>query len=246
MASLSTSVIARDRLSPVLITLRVNPTLTTAVVKSISSTNNYSHLRLLNCRQRISITCTSNLEDDIRRDDTRRRSSVRCQGHASSSNQGSMGFEESNPPNPPNPPNQSAMLPPRLLLLPVILLAKATALLSRLRGRLNQCRLQLEALGQGADFDTKSLLQQGGLGMALLSTSVIARDRISPVLITLRANPTFMSGLVAWALAQVNSISFLAGFMMMCSKDLDVKSTWSCILFLSLLVLTGSKCMQDC
>ena len=212
MASLSTSVIARDRLSPVLITLRINPTLSTALVKSISSTNNYSHLKLLNCRQRISITCTSNLEDD-----TRRRSSVRCQGHASSSNQGAMSFEE---PNAPNPPSQSAMLPPRLFLLPVILLAKATALLSRLRGRLNQCRLQLEALGQGADFDTKSLLQQGGLGMALLSTSVIARDRISPVLITLRANPTFMSGLVAWALAQVNSISFLAGFMMMCSKGL--------------------------
>lgn len=219
MASLSTSVIARDRLSPVLITLRINPTLTTAVVKSISSTNNYSHLKLLNCRQRISITCTSYLENDIRKDDTRRRSSVRCQGHASSSNQGVMGFDE---PNPPNPPSQSAMLPPRLLLLPVILLAKATALLSCLRGRLNQCRLQLEALGQGADFDTKSLLQQGGLGMALLSTSVIARDRISPVLITLRANPTFMSGLVAWALAQVNSISFLAGFMMMCSKGLKV------------------------
>jgi acid phosphatase family membrane protein YuiD len=39
--------------------------------------------------------------------------------------------------------------------------------------------------------------------MALLSTSIIARERISPVLITLRANPTFMSGLVAWAIAQV-------------------------------------------
>lgn len=214
MASLSTSVIARDRLSPVLITLRINPTFTTAVVKSISSLNNYSHSKLLNCRQRISITCTSNLEDDTRKDDIGRRSSVRCQGHASSSNQGAMGCEE------PNPPNQSAMLPPRLLVLPLILLAKATALLSRLRGRLNQCRLQLEALGQGADFDTKSLLHQGGVGMALLSTSVIARDRISPVLITLRSNPTFMSGLVAWALAQVDSISFLAGFMMMCRKGL--------------------------
>lgn len=47
-----------------------------------------------------------------------------------------------------------------------------------------------------------SFLEQGGLGMALLSTTAMAKDRISPVIATLCANPTFMSGLVAWTLAQ--------------------------------------------
>jgi hypothetical protein len=60
---------------------------------------------------------------------------------------------------------------------------------------------------QWKDFDGM-LLKQGSLGMALLSTSIIARDRISPVFLTLRANPTFMSGLVAWAIAQVLFLKF--------------------------------------
>ena len=45
--------------------------------------------------------------------------------------------------------------------------------------------------------------EQGGLAMALLSTKAIAKDQISPVIASLCANPTFMSGLMAWAIAQV-------------------------------------------
>jgi acid phosphatase family membrane protein YuiD len=39
--------------------------------------------------------------------------------------------------------------------------------------------------------------------MALLSTKAIAKDRISPAIASLCANPTFMSGLIAWAIAQL-------------------------------------------
>lgn len=46
-------------------------------------------------------------------------------------------------------------------------------------------------------------IEQGGLAMALLSTTAIAREHINPIIATLCANPTFMSGLVAWAVAQV-------------------------------------------
>lgn len=47
-----------------------------------------------------------------------------------------------------------------------------------------------------------SCLQNGSLGMALVSATTTAKVRISPLLATLAANPTFISGLLAWALAQ--------------------------------------------
>ncbi|MCO5584318.1 hypothetical protein L7F22_038242 [Adiantum nelumboides] len=46
-------------------------------------------------------------------------------------------------------------------------------------------------------------MEQGGLAMALMSTTAIAKDHLNPVIATLCANPTFMSGLVAWTIAQV-------------------------------------------
>lgn len=49
----------------------------------------------------------------------------------------------------------------------------------------------------------KALRQQGGISLALLSATAIAHDHLNPIIATLRANPTFMSGLIAWALAQV-------------------------------------------
>eukprot|EP00897_Mesotaenium_endlicherianum_P009600 jgi/Mesen1/8669/ME000504S08103 len=51
----------------------------------------------------------------------------------------------------------------------------------------------------------KQLLHQGGLGLALLTASMpnAAREHFSPLIAGLRANPTFMSALIAWTLAQV-------------------------------------------
>jgi len=46
-------------------------------------------------------------------------------------------------------------------------------------------------------------LQNGGLGVALLSSvTANAKLRISPFVTTLAANPTFVSGLLAWLIAQ--------------------------------------------
>ncbi|KAF3787522.1 putative membrane protein [Nymphaea thermarum] len=58
--------------------------------------------------------------------------------------------------------------------------------------------------------DKYGVLECGGIGMALLSTSLVAKAHISPVLATLAANPTFVSGLFSWAVAQ--SMKFLLHF----------------------------------
>eukprot|EP01018_Ginkgo_biloba_P023448 Gb_24007 [translate_table: standard] len=67
--------------------------------------------------------------------------------------------------------------------------------LTRLQGCSNVWR--------NAERGNDRFLQQGGIGMALLSTTLMAKEHISPVLETLGANPTFMSGLLAWLIAQI-------------------------------------------
>ncbi|CAM6122543.1 unnamed protein product [Calypogeia fissa] len=52
----------------------------------------------------------------------------------------------------------------------------------------------------------KALMQQGGISLALLSATAIAQDHLNPMISTLRANPTIMSGLIAWAMAQVAKV----------------------------------------
>ncbi|XP_010266542.1 PREDICTED: uncharacterized protein LOC104604025 isoform X2 [Nelumbo nucifera] len=52
----------------------------------------------------------------------------------------------------------------------------------------------------------------GGIGVSLLSVTSTAKVRISPVVATLAANPTFVSGLIAWVIAQLIKI-FLNFFM---------------------------------
>lgn len=52
-------------------------------------------------------------------------------------------------------------------------------------------------LDQGGAF-----LENGGIGVALLSITASAKVKISPFIATLAANPTFVSGLVAWMMAQ--------------------------------------------
>jgi hypothetical protein len=87
-------------------------------------------------------------------------------------------------------------------------LSVLTTSLQKRKSELLGVQLQVDTGAQGIERDEElantSLLQQGGLGMALLSTSMIAKDRISPILLSLRENPTFMSGLIAWAIAQVS------------------------------------------
>ncbi|KAK6918218.1 Protein of unknown function DUF212 [Dillenia turbinata] len=56
-------------------------------------------------------------------------------------------------------------------------------------------------ISENEEFNGK-YLQNGGIGMALLSVTSTAKVHISPFVATLAANPTFVSGLVAWVVAQ--------------------------------------------
>ncbi|XP_043718201.1 uncharacterized protein LOC122666140 [Telopea speciosissima] len=62
---------------------------------------------------------------------------------------------------------------------------------------------QPERLPEGWDGE---YLQCGGIGMALMSVTSTAKLRISPFVATLAANPTFVSGLLAWMIAQSTKV----------------------------------------
>ncbi|XP_075643545.1 uncharacterized protein LOC142614796 [Castanea sativa] len=57
-----------------------------------------------------------------------------------------------------------------------------------------------------SDKNGGGYLQSGGLGVALLSVTTNAKVRISPFVATLAANPTFVSGLLAWFMAQSTKV----------------------------------------
>lgn len=63
-------------------------------------------------------------------------------------------------------------------------------------------------------------LQNGGIGVALLSVTSNAKVRISPFVATLSANPTFVSGLFAWFIAQ--SIKMVLNFFVERKWDLRI------------------------
>lgn len=52
------------------------------------------------------------------------------------------------------------------------------------------------------DLRSDNCLQNGAFGVALLSVTSTAKVKISPFVATLAANPTFVSGLLAWFVAQ--------------------------------------------
>jgi len=62
-------------------------------------------------------------------------------------------------------------------------------------------------------------LQNGSLGMALLSVTANAKVKISPFVATLASNPTFVSGLFAWFVAQ--SIKVFLNFFV--ERKLDLR-----------------------
>ncbi|KAI9073217.1 hypothetical protein K1719_044826 [Acacia pycnantha] len=71
---------------------------------------------------------------------------------------------------------------------------------------------------QVADEYKGCYLQNGGLGIAFLSVTTKANVRISPILATLAANPTFVSGLLAWIVAQ--SVKVILNFFVERKWDL--------------------------
>ncbi|KAH9731541.1 Acid phosphatase/vanadium-dependent haloperoxidase-related protein [Citrus sinensis] len=56
------------------------------------------------------------------------------------------------------------------------------------------------------DQNSNDYLQTGAFGAALLSVTSTAKVKISPFVATLAANPTFVSGLFAWMIAQSTKV----------------------------------------
>ncbi|MFQ6619877.1 hypothetical protein Gotur_000711 [Gossypium turneri] len=96
---------------------------------------------------------------------------------------------------------RSFMVNPLLVLVPVLRSIKGLAFShsQKWASRLHDCITESEEI---LDQYNGNYLQSGGLGMALLSVTASAKVRISPFVATLAANPTFVSGLFAWFIAQ--------------------------------------------
>ncbi|KAF8032440.1 hypothetical protein BT93_D1380 [Corymbia citriodora subsp. variegata] len=67
-------------------------------------------------------------------------------------------------------------------------------------------------------------LQNGGIGIALLSLTYSAKVKISPFVATLAANPTFVSGLLAWFFAQ--SVKVILNFFV--ERIWDLRILFAC------------------
>ncbi|XP_012481014.1 uncharacterized protein LOC105795906 isoform X1 [Gossypium raimondii] len=96
---------------------------------------------------------------------------------------------------------RSFMVNPLLVLVPVLRSIRGLAFShsQKWASRLHDCITESEEI---LDQYNGNCLQSGGLGMALLSVTASAKVRISPFVATLAANPTFVSGLFAWFIAQ--------------------------------------------
>ncbi|KAG9448257.1 hypothetical protein H6P81_014385 [Aristolochia fimbriata] len=120
------------------------------------------------------------------------------------------------------PPNPSTSKPPFKHSLPVSLLGVVAPVFQSIRDfSLSGCSKRIFSLGSSIEKRVSRLrglgasatasfsdgpdgeyLQNGGIGMLLLSTTTAAKVHISPFIATLSSNPTFVSGLLAWVLAQ--------------------------------------------
>lgn len=104
--------------------------------------------------------------------------------------------------NPQNPnsewQNQSSYLKPFSLLLPIFKKVKNFAAKNKWGSVFKGCS-GTENVPEELRGD---LLQNGSFGMALLSITATAKVKISPIVATLTANPTFVSGFIAWFMAQ--------------------------------------------
>ncbi|CAN4108430.1 unnamed protein product [Withania somnifera] len=94
--------------------------------------------------------------------------------------------------------NQSSYLKPFSLLLPIFKKVKNFAAKKRWVSVFKGCSGN-ENVPEELSGD---MLQNGSFGTALLSITATAKVKISPFVATLAANPTFVSGFIAWFMAQ--------------------------------------------
>ncbi|XP_022734046.1 uncharacterized protein LOC111287642 isoform X2 [Durio zibethinus] len=115
----------------------------------------------------------------------------------------SLSFKSPSHPINPTPvcKNRSFTLNPILVIVPVLNSIKGLAFAHSEKwvSRLDDYTTESEKI---LDQYNGNCLQNGGFGVALLSVTTSAKVRISPFVATLAANPTFVSGLLAWFTAQ--------------------------------------------
>ncbi|KAK3194621.1 hypothetical protein Dsin_025931 [Dipteronia sinensis] len=110
-----------------------------------------------------------------------------------------------NPSNPKNPKpkhdNQKISVNLFRILVPILqsIRGLASSQTKKWVSRLQAYNNDLEGV---VDLQSSNYLQNGAFGVALLSVTSTAKVRISPFVATLAANPTFVSGMFAWLLAQ--------------------------------------------
>ncbi|KAL4385177.1 hypothetical protein GQ457_15G019850 [Hibiscus cannabinus] len=97
--------------------------------------------------------------------------------------------------------NRSVSLNPLLVLVPALQSIRGLAFshTQKWASSLHDCTSEAEEILARYNGN---YLQSGGFGVALLSVTASAKVRISPFVATLAANPTFVSGLFAWFVAQ--------------------------------------------
>ena len=127
----------------------------------------------------------------------------------------SVSFRPNNP-NSPNPipkcNNQNKTVTPSSNLFPVLRRIKDLASKSKWGSILRR--------SIGSESAPEGYLQNGGFGIALLSVTSTARGRLSPFMAILAANPTFVSGLFAWVIAQ--SVKVILNFFVEKKWDLKI------------------------
>ncbi|WCJ22418.1 Acid phosphatase/vanadium-dependent haloperoxidase-related protein [Euphorbia peplus] len=103
--------------------------------------------------------------------------------------------------NPSNRNNKTFFTTPLSIIIPILQHIKKSA-----SSQTNKWVSQLQSYQDESEAPMEDFsgefLQNGSLGLALLSITTNAKVRFSPFVATLAGNPTFISGFVAWFVAQ--------------------------------------------
>ncbi|KAJ0111831.1 hypothetical protein Patl1_00608 [Pistacia atlantica] len=125
-----------------------------------------------------------------------------------------ISFSFKNPSNPENLEPKSNNnnrrnfpLHPLCILFPILRSVKgfASSQTKKWVSRLQAHNNELESILD--QHKSNNYLQNGAFGVALLSVTSTAKVKISPFVATLAANPTFVSGLFAWTVAQSTKVA---------------------------------------
>ncbi|XP_065860207.1 uncharacterized protein [Euphorbia lathyris] len=118
-----------------------------------------------------------------------------------------------------NRKNNTFFLTPLLIIVPILQRVKRVAS-SQTKKWVSQLQAYREESEKAMNDCNGDFLQSGSLGVTLLSITTNAKVRFSPFVSTLAGNPTFISGFVAWFVAQ--SVKVILNFFVERKWDLRI------------------------